>query len=444
MNDFENKVRNYISRSTSLDPSRGKVVVALSGGADSVALLAVMTALGYRCVAAHCNFHLRGAESDRDMEHARRIAADLRAEFESVHFDVLARRSVTGESVEMACRELRYEWFGQLKERYGAQAVLTGHHRDDNIETMFLNLLRGTGLNGAAGIAPEGERRVSPLLAVSRNEILDYLADKSLGYVTDSTNLQSDFKRNKLRNIVIPEIVDLFPGALDRLGNSLANLSEDRALLAAYIEQERKRFITADGVVDLALICEQGSLAPALAFKLLHPYGFTRSETDSMLRSAMKSGMIYESACFRGTISRGKLQIEPIAGDDRPDPMVITYNILPVAPQSLRSGLPETVFFDSSILDGDPVWTLRGWQTGDRMRPFGMNGSSKKLSDIFNDMKMSPSEKKRVIVLCRDNEIVWIVGIRQSEQYRVPSGWSGEVVMLTVGGDGEQLCRSTQ
>ena len=192
LGEFETCVKRFVDTHLKLSADGGPVIVALSGGADSVALLAVMTALGYDCIAAHCNFGLRGGESERDMAHASAVASRLGARLETVRFDVPARCAATGESVEMACRELRYEWFEKLKRRYGAQALLTGHHRDDNVETMFLNLLRGAGIRGVAGISAAGDRRMSPMLAMSRADILDYLRLRGLDYVTDSSNLTTD------------------------------------------------------------------------------------------------------------------------------------------------------------------------------------------------------------------------------------------------------------
>lgn len=441
MNEFENRVKRYIEGHTTLDAGAGPVIVALSGGADSVALLAVAVSLGFDCVAAHCNFGLRGVESDRDTAHAAIVAERLGAGFEVIYFDVEKRRRSTGESVEMACRELRYNWFRELKKRYSAQAVLTGHHRDDNIETMFLNLFRGSGLNGVAGILPEGDRRVSPLLGESRESILAYLQMKELDYVTDSTNLETEYRRNKIRNIILPVISAEFPGVMERIGDSLSFLTEDRCLLNSCVESWRQKYFMTPQKLDLKLLADNESASKAIAFKLLQPFGFPRSVTDSMLDSVHKSGLIFESkGRFRAVLSRGILEIENGSHESSVSEPV-TFRVVDRA--DLKSGNRNVAFFDYALLEGEPFWEIRTWQTGDRMAPFGMNGRRKKLSDIFNDMKISATDKKKIRLLCRNDEIIWIPGVRQSDLFRVTEA-TERIVVLTVGGDGEPLCRSTR
>lgn len=443
MNEFENRVKKYIESHTTLDFGAGPVIVALSGGADSVALLAVAVSLGFDCVAAHCNFGLRGEESDRDTAHAASVAKRLGARFEVVYFDVEKRRRSTGESVEMACRELRYNWFRELRERYSAQAVLTGHHRDDNIETMFLNMFRGSGLNGVAGIVPEGDRRVSPLLGESRESILGYLKVKGLDYVTDSTNLETEYQRNKIRNIILPAIAGEFPGVMARIGDSLSFLMEDRCLLNSCVESWRQKYFIAPLKLDLRSLADNEPASRAIAFKLLQPFGFSRCVTDSMLESAHKSGLTFESkGNCRAVLSRGILEIENGITEAAADEAVaVTFRI--VADADLKAGNRNVAFFDSAILEDNPQWEIRPWKTGDRMNPFGMNGRRKKLSDIFNDMKMSAADKKKIRLLCRNGEVIWILGIRQSDLFRV-TDTTERIAVLTFGGDGELLCRSTQ
>ena len=186
---FIRRVSQYIEEKHLLQPG-DKVLVALSGGADSVALLRVLLRLGYVCEAAHCNFHLRGEESLRDEQFVRELAARLDVPLHVIHFDTNEYAASHGVSVEMAARELRYGWFGQLRRECGARVVAVAHHRDDSVETFLLNLVRGTGINGLQGIRPVNGEVVRPLLCVSRAEILEYLASLGQAYVTDSTNLQ--------------------------------------------------------------------------------------------------------------------------------------------------------------------------------------------------------------------------------------------------------------
>ena len=211
------------------------VLVALSGGADSVALLRVLLAAGCDCRAAHCNFHLRGEESMRDEQFVRDLCQRLDVPLTVKDFDVTAYQCEHGGSVEMACRELRYTWFEQERQRQGCSVIAIAHHADDQVETFFLNLLRGTGAKGLSGMQRLNGHIWRPLLGVSRNDLLEYLSSLGQDYVTDSTNAQNDYRRNQLRNIVLPVIEQQFPSSDRRILDTMDNLARDHALLNALV-----------------------------------------------------------------------------------------------------------------------------------------------------------------------------------------------------------------
>ncbi|MDE5960388.1 MAG: tRNA lysidine(34) synthetase TilS, partial [Duncaniella sp.] len=219
---FCNKVRKFTTDNNLAGSHGDTIIVGLSGGADSVALLSVMLELGYECVAAHCNFHLRGNESMRDENFCRELCRELSVELLTVDFDVSERCRHTGESVEMACRELRYDWWNGLINKGIGNLIAVGHHREDNVETFFLNLLRGSGLVGLKGMQPRSLNIIRPLLDTTKAEIISYLESRGLKYVTDSTNSSNEFKRNRLRNIVLPEFEQAFPGAMDAIATSIS------------------------------------------------------------------------------------------------------------------------------------------------------------------------------------------------------------------------------
>ncbi len=417
LSPFEQKVAISLSRHSGLSPDLGPVIVGLSGGADSVALLLVMTSLGYSCIAAHCNFQLRGSESERDMAHARAVAERLGASFECVRFDVGERRLKTGESVEMACRELRYGWFATLIGKHGAQALLTGHNREDNVETMFLNLNRGSGIRGVAGIAFEGDRRVSPLLYCSRGEIVAYLEEKGLSFVTDSTNLTNDYQRNRWRNVVLPKIENEFEGFFNRVSRSLSFLDEDRMLLDAAISHWRDVYMPDPTRLDLAEV-SQSPLAGAIVFRLLRDFGFDREQTDSISKSADKSGKRYFSEHFGLVINRGVAEIYRL--NNIISLAELEVDVIDVDDVDwIKDG--SRAYFDAQVVEGDHRLEVRKWKPGDRIRPFGMGGRSKKVSDLFNDMKVSVSVKDSVPLLVCDGEVIWVAGLRASECFRVTS-----------------------
>lgn len=423
MNSFEQRVSDFIAQEINIHPRSGKIIVALSGGADSVALLAVMVSLGYDCVAAHCNFHLRGEESDRDMAHARQVADRLNVPLESVHFDVASRMDATGESMEMACRELRYRWFAALKKRYGAQAVATGHHLEDNVETMLLNMLRGTGLRGASGIFPDGERRISPLLEMSKNEILDYLNNKDLTHVTDSSNLSDEISRNRLRHGALERLEHDFPGAMQRLGRSLGNLREDARLMETAVAEWRRQYIDGDTLLTDKLRAHKDGAA--ILYAILKPLGFSRKQADGIL--AATSGSRFIAGDKMIVINRGYALLQP-ADDVRMTPLRLGSLTEPnpyftaelIDPEHFAPERDNSVIYlDADKLPQGATWEMRRWTEGDRMEPFGMKGRSKLISDIFNDAKADSRMKEQTPVLTCGSTIIWLLGVRGSNHYKV-------------------------
>lgn len=423
--------------------SAGSVLaVAFSGGADSVALLAASRKAGYECVALHCNFHLRGEESNRDEAFARSMAARLGCEIRVRHFDVDARRKLTGESVEMACRELRYRWFedefAAAKGAWGCIAV--GHHSDDNVETFFLNLLRGTGLKGLCGIASVRGIFMRPLLDVPRDAILSFLEGEGLQFVVDSTNLSNDYKRNVLRNRILPAIEQDFPMMRHALRNVMENLRRDRDLLDSLLVEEEARWVDPGGVIDLAGIARM-THASALLYHLLNRRGegrFGHAMVEAMLRSASESGRVFRADNGEGILllDRGRLvpvDSAEVTGIQAGEEVVVDSGLienggLMEAPLRLRFRCLDRGDFhpcrDSSViwLDADAVkktgLKLRCWRHGDRMQPFGMGGS-RLVSDILSDAKMSLPEKNECRLLCAGERILWIPGIRASRHFSV-------------------------
>ena len=213
-----------------LGPVR-KVLLGLSGGADSVALFRVLLRLGVEVVPVHCNFHLRGAESDRDMAFCEKLCEQFGLPLDIIHFDVVEYERKHHVSTEVACRELRYAYFRDTMRRMDAERVAVAHHADDNIETMFLNLFRGSGIRGLRGMLPDAHGIIRPLLTTTRTEILEYLKVLGQDYVTDSTNLESDYRRNYIRNELLPSIETRFPGARKAMTLTIGNLRSDDGAL---------------------------------------------------------------------------------------------------------------------------------------------------------------------------------------------------------------------
>lgn len=420
--DFPAKIEKYIE-TFGLLRKNAKVVVALSGGADSVALLSVLLRLGYDCVAAHCNFHLRGEESNRDMHSVEALTARLKVDLYVKDFDVAARKKLSGESLEMACRSLRYEWFYELLDRDCAQAIAVGHHREDQAETFFINLMRGSGVAGLAGMRPRSEHVVRPLLEVSRAEIEEYLRQEQLPWIVDSSNSSDEFMRNRIRNRLIPAMEALIPGATEGVLRTMAILRENHEFLTAAVEKEMESFTASDGEIDLSALSANPS-GPLLLFETLKKEGFSRTQTDDMLSCAARSGGTF-TACGNHTrkVDHGMLrapkastfgysQAEVTLADDILTPITIQISRHKIA-EFRPDRNPAVAYFDMRALEGNPVWRLRRWRRGDRMVPFGMT-VSKLLSDIFADAHLSSSGKEDIWLLTRNDEIVWAVGLRAS------------------------------
>lgn len=434
MMTFEKQVRDYIARESLLHKS-APVVVALSGGADSVALLAVLSNLGFDCRAAHCNFHLRGDESMRDMRHAAAVADKLGVDLYIRDFDVPARMRETGESVEMACRSLRYAWFEELLDRDGAQATAVGHHREDRAETFMLNLLRGTGIAGLTSMRPRSGTVVRPLLPFSRQELEDYLAACGLDFVNDSSNASDAHRRNRLRNNIFPLIEEQFPGATDAILRTMGNLERMELIYREAVAERISLFVTDRGIdlKDLAAT----DYCDTVLFEYLKPRNFNYTQVCDMLAAASSSGKSFYStdgSCM-AEIDRGILTVTDLSRSRAADS--VSYEVNPrhdiLSPVHIKVGIsdvsafhPERLgakvaYFDISALEGDARWKLRRYRRGDRMVPFG-SSKSKLISDLFNNAKYSAGQKRDTWLLTRDGEIVWAVGLRNSAAFAVGPG----------------------
>ncbi|WP_417127583.1 tRNA lysidine(34) synthetase TilS [Phocaeicola sp.] len=391
-----------------------KVLVALSGGADSVALLRVLLRLGYACEAAHCNFHLRGEESVRDERFVRALAERLGVLLHVIHFDTNAYAASHNVSVEMAARELRYDWFTKLRQECGAKVVAVAHHRDDSVETFLLNLVRGTGINGLQGIRPVNGDVVRPLLCVSRAEILDYLSSLGQGYVTDSTNLQDEFVRNKLRLNVIPMLETINPSVSDTIAETARRLSDVAQVYQEAIRTAKQRVMPDGETIDIPALCREPG-AQNLLFELLYPLGFNAAQVNDVFRALHgEPGRMFYSREWTLLIDRNRLIRRP-SGEVEPQPELCLERMEVNPPFSVPHNNKEA-YVDAEKVQGE--LTLRKWQSGDKFIPFGMKGF-KSVRNYLRDKKFSRFEKERQWVVCDGDRIVWLVNERLDNRFRV-------------------------
>lgn len=429
-------------------------LVALSGGADSVCLLLTLLEQGRVGAAAHCNFHLRGEESNRDEAFVRQLCEEKHVPLYVAHFDTEHEATLSGESIEMAARRLRYAWFEQLIQQQGFEGVAVGHHQEDNAETLLLNIVRGTGLQGLQGMQPMSYKQgfciYRPLLAYSKADILSYLKKQGQTYVTDSTNADTHYRRNKMRHEVLPLLQTMNPQVVDALNQMAKHLTEVKSVYQIGIKQ----LCTDCGltVVPNHTRYQQLSLErlnacaerTVLLRELLAPLGFTMTQINDALQ--MRVGGVLTSPQGFVTINEGQLLFGPLVeevqsvkvdlptaiGDRR-----VTRNgeveltaVLCARSElkSLRCAVNEA-YFDADKINGNLY--LRGIAEADRFRPFGMKGS-KLVSDFMTNLHCSRLDKLLAQVLVDEqNAIYWLLGYRTADM-AIISNDTKRVLKLTI------------
>ncbi len=410
---IERKVIRYIEEQQ-MFTRQSRIIVALSGGADSVALLRILLHLGYSCEAAHCNFHLRGEESVRDQSFVEELTQKLGIPLHLAHFDTKAYAVQKGISIEMAARELRYDWFEKLRKQHGADVIAVAHHRDDSVETFLLNLIRGTGINGLRGIQPVNGMIVRPLLNISRNEILDYLSAIHQPYVTDSTNLKDDYTRNKIRLNLIPLLEEMNPSVSTAIADTAGRLGEVSKIYHAAMKEACHRVCIDAHRISVTTLLKEVSPKSVL-YELLYPLGFNPSQVNDVFDTLGKqSGKRFYTEDKILLYNRDELIWQE--KDAASAPPVLCREI---TDRSVMKDIPN----DASIacLDADSInenLVIRKWQSGDRFVPLGMTGF-KKVRNYLLDKKFSLFQKENQYVVCSGDDIVWLVGERIDNRFRV-------------------------
>ncbi len=422
MKPFPEQLQETIDRHRLLPP-QGRVLVALSGGADSVALLVGLLRLGYEVEAAHCNFHLRGSESLRDENFVRELCRRVGVRLHCRDFDTKEYACACGISIEMAARRLRYEWFERLADERAGAAIAVAHHREDNVETLLLNLARGTGLRGLTGMSPRRGRVVRPMLDITRGDIEAFLRAERQDYVTDSSNLETVYKRNKVRWELLPLLRELNPDADRVLAETQRRLADAERLYGYALERlmgEVARHVPSGIDVDVEAL--RGRPAPqTLFYELLRPYGFSPRRAEEIYAALDgRTGTFYETEHYTATLNRGRFEIRrhpvPLPGREvRPG----ERQTLPDG-RELRLSVAEYVVGEEVPRDRRTAWldfstvrlplTVRSVRPADRFAPFGMKRGTKLVSDFLTDRKRSVLDKRAALVLCDADGIVWLVG----------------------------------
>lgn len=426
MNNILTKVDNYITR-LSLLRKGATVIAGISGGPDSVCLALILAKLGYDVIAVHCNFHLRGEESMRDERFVENLCKERKIKLQKVDFDTIGYAKEKKISIEMAARELRYERFRHFKDTLKAEAIAVGHHRDDNTETFFLNAIRGTGIKGLCAIQPRNEDIVRPLLCLSRDEVIRFLAEEKQGFVTDRTNLEDEYSRNKIRLNVMPVLTKINEGAASNLETTIENLNEVAKIYQKAIKDSIDSCCTTSEDGEIRINKEKLNAQPSpisVLHEMLSPLGFNREQLKGILHSYDSTGKIFQANGRRALVDREEIIIE---GENTN--IEIIQTIMPAKDIEIKKDNSH------AYIDYDKIkstLSIRKAEEGDTFAPFGMKGRRKLVSDFLTDQKLTRFEKEKQLLVCDGEEIVWVVGRRSSELYRIDNNTTSVVVLSII------------
>lgn len=433
-----NRFKGHVAQ-VNLFTTGDKLLLAVSGGVDSVVLCELCQQAGYDFVIAHCNFNLRGPESDRDEQFVKKLGAKYGKEVLVKHFDTKKYASDTKLSIQEAARELRYSWFTELLEGFEKPALLiTAHHADDNIETVLMNFFRGTGLYGLAGIPAMNGKTRRPLLPFSKKELLDFASQLQLEFVEDSSNADSHYTRNYFRNELIPSIAKVFPQVEDNLRDNIGRFREIQRLYRYSVDEIIKKICRVKGK-EIHIPVKQllAYRNRALIYEIISVYGFQEKQIDEVLKlAASESGKYITSPNnqFRIIKHRHWFIIAPVFTAEASNMIIessdreirFALGTLEIAtttnhPFDSSAGSEFRASTDSGFLDTKQLiypLLLRKWKTGDYFYPLGMK-KKKKLARFFIDQKLSKTEKENVWVIESGNRIAWVVGYRIDERFRI-------------------------
>lgn len=424
----------YINEQRLFTPA-DKIVLAVSGGKDSVVLFDLFREAKFNFMVAHCNFQLRGKDSDQDAQFVKQLCVNHGISFRATAFQTQQFAKTHRLSIEMAARQLRYEWFEQIRHELDYQYIATAHHLNDSIETILLNLTKGTGISGLRGILPKKDRIIRPLLFAARADIENYAAEKQLGWREDSSNASNDYQRNLLRNEVVPLLKRINPSLEHTFARNIERLQAIESDFQKNLSYFKKAVcIEENGTLYLKIeTIQYWQSAAYLLEEALKESGFNYFQSKEIYHSLNKtSGKVFHSATHTLIKDREQLIITPREeksfeevliekGTEEIDYYGIKLQISQTSMEEWQAYLtternPATLWVDADTLNY-PL-TLRPWQEGDWFIPLGMKGK-KKISDFLVDKKTPLHLKKTTFLLCSGNSIVWVIGQRTDERFKV-------------------------
>lgn len=425
-------VNRYI-RQNDLFSDEHRLLLAVSGGIDSMVLAYIALESGWNVGIAHCNFQLRGDASDGDEAFVAQWAQKHGLPFYVKCFDTLSDAGQRGVSIQMAARDLRYEWLESVRAEQGYDRIVTAHHLNDAIETFLYNLSKGSGLRGLQGIPPVNGYIVRPMLGVGRGQIEQYAIQNEISYREDASNAEDKYARNFIRHHLAPGFQQLNPAFEQAMSGNIQRIKEARLLMLEQIEWLKQRYVEqlAPGVWRIQKTLANHPAALTVLHEWLAPLGFSSEQLEQVLAASNHQNAYFQTPEYRLVVDRLHYLVEPLPGDERQNVFIIKKNQhtteLPGARLLLaqKSGHPEVfpasdneICVDAEKLDFPLI--LRHWKEGDWFCPIGMEGKKKKLQDFFSDAKLSRFEKEKVWMLTTQaNEIVWIVGHRLDDRFKI-------------------------
>ncbi len=426
---------NEFIKKENLFSHHDRLLVAVSGGMDSVVLCELLFRAGFDFVIAHCNFRLRGEESERDEQFVRQLAENYGKSMLAQVFDTSAYAAEFKLSIQVAARQLRYNWFHEIVAGWKGGFILTAHHLDDNIETLLMNFFKGTGISGLRGILPRQGVVVRPLLFAGRAVLQQFALEAGLTWVEDSSNQLDKYTRNYFRHQVIPLVQEVYPGALQNLAENIGRFREIEIVYHRAIDQQLKKLLEyRDNEVFVPVLkLKLASPLATLVYEMITPFGFSAQQTSAIIALLDSgSGKYVCSSTHRILRNRNWLVISPLQTREAANILVETGDAVVVYERGeLRLQRLPLANVPGDIGDNSIAWLdaadiqfpllLRKWQAGDYFYPLGMR-KKKKLGRFFIDSKLSLGDKEKVWVLEMNKKIIWVVGMRIDDRFRIGAG----------------------
>ena len=419
------------------------LVLAISGGVDSVVLAHLLKKAGFNFSLAHCNFKLREKDSDLDEAFCRDLSKELGVKFFTQQFDVDTYCKKNKISIQMAARELRYNWFKELMAKHKTDYLVTAHHANDVVETLFINLCRGTGINGLKGIPEKTETIVRPLLNFTKEEITAFAKKEKIKFRTDKSNLEAKYERNFLRLNVIPKLRELHPNLEHTFLNNVANFKEEAEIVNDYLVEKTKQLVAKKDeliTIDKILLKKEKHITSLLHY-ILEPLGFNITQIIDIKANLLEngeSGKTFVTSSYTLSVDRKYLVIK--SGIDKSPEPIIIFSLSELKNSDLLKVHAisdfKTLTDNELVIEKDKLiypLVLRPKKTGDKFKPFGMKGF-KLLSDFLKDQKLNLFEKEKCRVLENGNgDIIWVVGFRSDERYKVTNKENNLLKLTYIG-----------